>query len=229
MEETFLSGLECGETFFMKKFKGILFDFDGVIGKTMEDNYSAWKNSLSLFGIDLTKEEYFLLEGVNTIELAKLLLRNNGKDISQAAAIVKAKEEYYLKNNNFSLYDGVEETIHSLKKNGYLLAIVSAANFSRLSNTLYPTLLKEFNTVITGDKIARGKPFPDPYLTAAKELGIEPSECLVVENAPVGIEAAKNANMYCIAITSTLDKKYLSKADKIIGNFSMLLDEIEPQ
>ena len=41
MEETFLSGLECGETFFMKKFKGILFDFDGVIGKTMEDNYSA--------------------------------------------------------------------------------------------------------------------------------------------------------------------------------------------
>lgn len=213
----------------MKKFKGILFDFDGVIGRTMEDNYTAWKNALSLFGIDITKEEYFLLEGINTLELAKRFLVKNEKDISQAAAIVTAKEDYYLKNNNFSLYDGVEETIHSLKKNDYLLAIVSAANFSRLSNTLYPALLKEFNTVITGDKIARGKPFPDPYLMAAKELGIEPSECLVVENAPVGIEAAKNAGMYCIAVTSTLDKKYLSKADKIIGNFSMLLDEIEPQ
>lgn len=229
MEETFLSGLECRETFFVKKFKGILFDFDGVIGRTMEDNYTAWKNVLSQFGIYLTKDEYFLLEGVNTIELAKLLLSKNGKDTNQAAEIVKAKEEYYLKNNNFSLYEGVEETIHALKGNGYLLAIVSAANFSRLSNTLYPALLKEFNTVITGDKIDRGKPFPDPYLTAAKELGLEPTECLVVENAPVGIEAAKNANMYCIAITSTLDRKYLSKADKIIGNFSMLLDEIEPQ
>ncbi|MDP2279524.1 MAG: HAD family phosphatase [Nitrospirota bacterium] len=213
----------------MNKFKAILFDFDGVIGRTMEDNYTAWKNALSLFGIDITKEEYFLLEGVNTSELAKRFLVKNEKDISQAAAIVIAKEEYYLKNNNFSLYEGVEEIIHTLKGNGYLLAIVSAANFLRLSNTLYPALLKEFNTVITGDKIARGKPFPDPYLMAAKELGIEPSECLVVENAPIGIEAAKNANMYCIAITSTLDKKYLSKADKIIGNFSMLLDEIEPQ
>lgn len=213
----------------MKEFKGILFDFDGVIGRTMEDNYSAWKNALSLFCIDITKKEYFLLEGVNTSELAKRFLVKNEKDISQAAAIVKAKEEYYLKNNNFSLYEGVEETIHTLKGNGYLLAIVSAANFLRLSNTLYPALLKEFNTVITGDKIDRGKPFPDPYLTAAKELGIKPLECLVVENAPVGIEAAKNANMYCIAITSTLDRKYLSKADKIIGNFSMLLDEIESQ
>jgi HAD superfamily hydrolase (TIGR01509 family) len=229
MEETFLSGLERRETFFVKKFKGILFDFDGVIGRTMEDNYTAWKNALSLFGIDITKEEYFLLEGVNTSELAKRFLVKNEKDVSQAAAIVTAKEEYYLKNNNFSLYEGVEETIHTLKGNGYLLAIVSAANYSRLSNTVDTALLKEFNTVITGDKIDRGKPFPDPYLTAAKELGIEPSECLVVENAPVGIEAAKNAGMYCIAITSTLDKKYLSKADKIIGNFSMLLDEIEPQ
>ena len=229
MEETFLSGLERGKTVLMNKFKGILFDFDGVIGRTMEDNYTAWKNVLSQFGIELTKDEYFLLEGVNTIELAKLLLSKNGKDTNRAAEIVKAKEEYYLKNNNFSLYEGVEETIHTLKGNGYLLAIVSAANFSRLSNTLYPALLKEFNTVITGDKIDRGKPFPDPYLTAAKELGIEPSECLVVENAPIGIEAAKNAGMYCIAITSTLDKKYLSKADKIIGNFSMLLDEIAPQ
>ena len=229
MEETFLSGLERRETFFVKKFKGILFDFDGVIGRTMEDNYTAWKNVLSQFGIYLTKDEYFLLEGVNTIELAKLLLSKNGKDTNQAAEIVKAKEEYYLKNNNFSLYEGVEETIHTLKGNGYLLGIVSAANCSRLSNTIDSALLKEFTTVITGDKIARGKPFPDPYLTAAKELGVEPSECLVVENAPVGIEAAKNANMYCIAITSTLDRKYLLKADKIIGNFSMLLDEIEPQ
>ena len=213
----------------MKKYKAILFDFDGVIGRTMEDNYTAWKNVLSQFGIELTKDEYFLLEGLNTIELAKLLLSKNGKATNQAAEIVKAKEEYYLKNNHFSLYEGVEETIHSLKKNGYLLAIVSAANYARLSKTLDPSILNEFNTVITGDNIDRGKPFPDPYLTAAKELGIEPSECLVVENAPVGIEAAKNANMYCIAITSTLDRKYLLKADKIIGNFSMLLDEIEPQ
>ena len=83
MEETFLSGLERRETFFVKKFKGILFDFDGVIGRTMEDNYTAWKNVLSQFGIELTKDEYFLLEGVNTIELAKLLLSKNGKATNQ--------------------------------------------------------------------------------------------------------------------------------------------------
>ena len=71
---------------------------------------------------------------------------------------------------------------------------------------------------MSGDDSVRGKPHPDPYLNAATKLGVLPQECLVIENAPLGIKSAKRAGIYCIAICSTLDKSYLSEADKIVEN-----------
>jgi len=210
----------------VNKFKAVLFDFDGVIARTMEDNYAAWKKALSEEGIALAKDDYFLLEGINTRELARQLLANNNKDLQLAEALSRRKDEYYLLNNNFSLYEGAVETVRALKAKGYKLAIVTAANFTRLSNTLAQNIINVFDSVITGDKSPRGKPFADPYLAAAKELTLRPQECVVVENAPIGIEAAKNAGMYCIAITSTLNARYLTKADKIVADISEITTEL---
>ena len=64
--------------------------------------------------------------------------------------------------------------------------------------------------------MTRCKPNAEPYLTAAKKLLVRPSDCLAVENAPLGIKSVKRAGMYCAAISSTLDRKYLKKADNII-------------
>jgi len=217
--------LDRGETVAM--IKGILFDFDGVIGKTMEDNYAAWKQALSPHGIRLTKEEYFLLEGISTHDLAARLLTQYGKDAAKAPEVVKAKEDYYLRHNSFSVYPGATEILRVLKTDGFRLAIVTAANHSRLSATLSSDVMGLFDAVVTGDNVSRGKPHPDPYLAGAKMLSLVPAECLVVENAPIGIAAAKNAGMYCVAIASTLDPKELSRADSIIGDISGLLNEIK--
>jgi beta-phosphoglucomutase len=78
------------------------------------------------------------------------------------------------------------------------------------------------DVIITGDKVYNCKPHPEPYLNAAKALSVGPLECVVVENAPVGIESAKSAGMYCIAICSTLERRYLEKADMIIDKFADL-------
>jgi beta-phosphoglucomutase len=82
--------------------------------------------------------------------------------------------------------------------------------------------LQHFQVIVSGDGVQRGKPFPDPYLAAAQALQIPIGECVVVENAPVGIISAKAAGAYCVAIASTLPQEKLRGADEVIGSFSEL-------
>jgi len=70
--------------------------------------------------------------------------------------------------------------------------------------------------MVTGDMISHGKPHPEPYLKACRLLKVHPSECLVVENAPFGIESAKRAGLYTVALTTSLPAGYLSGADHIV-------------
>ena len=206
----------------MKKYKAVFFDFDGVIGKTMEDNYRAWKYALSKYNIPIDKTEYFLLEGMNAKKIAGHFLKNNHKNNVMVEELVKSKEKHYAKNNSFKLYPGVKRIILFLKKKGCLLGLVSGGSYERISSSLKAELLNCFDVVIAGDQIKKCKPDPEPYLTAAKKLFVKPLHCLAVENAPTGIASAKRAGMYCIAVCSTLDKKYLKKADKIIDKITEL-------
>ena len=99
---------------------------------------------------------------------------------------------------------------------------MSGGSSSRLSRIVYHEFLEKMDVIITGDKVRHCKPHPESYLNAAKHLSVDPSECIVVENAPIGIKSAKDAGMYCIAICSTLEKKHLQNADKVIDKFSDL-------
>ena len=210
----------------LKNYKAILFDFDGVLGKTMEDNYKAWANSLASYGIQIGREEYFLMEGAPPKMVAEIFLEFNHKDLESIDDIVLSKEKYYLENRSFSLYEGVEELIKNMKAKGFRMGLVTGASRQRLTGTGINTFLDQFDVLITGDQVSKGKPDPEPYLLGAQKLNLAPSECLVVENAPLGIQAAKKAGMYCIAICSTLSKEHLGLADIIlndIGEFSSVL------
>ncbi|MHC4664824.1 MAG: HAD family hydrolase [Planctomycetota bacterium] len=197
------------------KYKAILFDFDGVIGKTMEDNYNAWACAFSTIGITLEKVDYFLLEGLDTKSVAKIILKRNKLDESLTDEVVVIKEKHYLEHNSFEFYPGIVDFINSLD-NQFKLALVSGATAGRLKKTVSPDFLRKFETVITGDKVQNSKPSPEPYLLASEQLGVPPSECLVIENAPLGIASAKKAGMDCAAVCSTLEHRYLAGADFIV-------------
>lgn len=201
-----------------KEIKAILFDFDGVLADTMEDNFLAWRKAFKDYGVDIKKEDYFPLEGMKLIEAAKKI-SNKYNLHSDPEAIVKLKNEYYLKDHSFSFYPKVIELIDLFKKNKNRLAVVSASPREKLNKTVPTEFLEKFDVVISGEDSKNGKPSPDPYLTAAEKLGVSPEACIVVENAPLGIKSAKDAGMYCIAICSTLDKSFLSEADEIIDKF----------
>lgn len=179
----------------------------------MEDNYNAWAYALKPYGISLCEEEYLLLEGMNTRGVASHFLGK--QDAASIEDVVARKEEHYLSHAIFSFYEGVPALVKKLKKN-YKLALVTGAGRRRLQKSDLGSVLSFFGAVITADDVADGKPDPAPYLAAAQALGVAPSECLVVENAPLGIEAAKAAGMDCVAVASTLKKNHLRKADRII-------------
>lgn len=206
-----------------KKYQAVLFDFDGVLAQTMEDNYKAWVKSLNGYGIPLTGEEYFPFEGMKLEKLAEKYCKKAGLDKSYAKEIVKTKEEYYMGNNTFKLYPGVNKIINTLLTNNVLIAIVTAGLYTRLNSTLSADFLKKFNAVITGEQTKRGKPYPDPYLKAAQTLSIDIKNCIVVENAPLGIRSAKQAGTYCIGISSTMKKEFLLGADEVIPKISDLM------
>lgn len=200
------------------KFKTVLFDFDGVIGKTMNDNYLAWEFAFQTYGLGIEKEAYFLIEGFNAKKVAEHFLADKAVP-GFIDELVKLKEDYYLEHCVFKFYDGVEVVVKGLKDKGYCLGLVSGANSKRLKRSVGEGFLKFFDVIVTGDRVNNCKPHPEPYLSAAAFLSCAPEECAVVENAPMGIESAKAAGMYCIAISSTLDKRHLSRADLVIDSF----------
>ncbi|MBE9571056.1 MAG: HAD family phosphatase, partial [Proteobacteria bacterium] len=93
-----------------------------------------------------------------------------------------------------------------------------------LKKVLPPEIKSYMDHTVTGDQVSRRKPFPDPFLAALSALGQNPEACLVVENAPAGIMAAKAAALHCVALTTTLSEEHLSEADAVLSSHAELSD-----
>lgn len=202
--------------------KGILFDFDGVLAETMGDFYQAWKAAFAHFGYSINEEEFYLLEGMKLFDVASIFCRKADIPMKEVENILAKKEAYYAKHHKFRFYPGVEHFITDLKRNGVPIAVVTAGMKERLIKTVPADFLANFEAIVSNETSGRGKPYPDPYLRGAADLKLNPDECIVIENAPSGISAAKSAGMYCIAVCSTLNRKHLKEADEIVDSFSGL-------
>jgi HAD superfamily hydrolase (TIGR01509 family) len=110
-----------------------------------------------------------------------------------------------------------------LRDDGIKVGVVSGGSRKRLLSGRSGELLRRCDTVVTGDELHQGKPSPEGYIRAAQELQVAPAECLVIENAPLGIESAKNAGMACIGLCSTLSSNHLSEADEVVTDHAELM------
>ncbi|MBR9706728.1 HAD family phosphatase [Candidatus Pacearchaeota archaeon] len=202
--------------------KGILFDLDGVIVDTMHDHFVAWKAAFKDYGADIDKTEYYKLEGRRIIQIAEILAEKYGIPKTEAEKIHDLKLKYAATGKRAKFYEGVKELVSNLKTKGIKIGIVTASVKGFLEEKVDKEFLDKFDVILTGDMYEKGKPDPDPYIQGRLALGLEEEECIVIENAPLGVKAAKAANMYCIAIESTLDKSYLGEADVILEKFGDL-------
>jgi beta-phosphoglucomutase len=205
---------------------GILFDLDGVIIDTLHYHFLAWKHMFEKYGGSVSEKTVLLHEGRNSREILPLLMREAGINIPEEEQVrfIEEKRAYYRSIVHVTQYPGAFEAINELKARGFKVALVTACALKNMQHSLNSEQQTHFDFIITGDEVPRAKPFPDPYLTAASQLKLEPWQCAVVENAPLGIESAKNAGMYCIAIETTLGKEYLQSADCILQNIGELVN-----
>jgi len=206
--------------------RGVLFDLDGVIVDTLHYHYLAWKHMFGTLGGSPVSELTVLLhEGRNSREILPILMKETGVAIpeGQQAAFIEAKRAYYRSIVQVTQYPRALQTIDELRGRGLKVALVTACALKNMQHCLNPEEQAHFDFIITGDEVPRAKPFPDPYLMVARQLGLRPEECVVVENAPLGIEAARNAGMRCVAIETTLGKEYLKSADHVLPNVAALL------
>jgi beta-phosphoglucomutase len=206
--------------------RGVLFDLDGVIVDTLHYHYLAWKHMFEMRGGSVTEHTVLLHEGRNSREILPILMREAGVTIpeDQQEQFIEEKRAYYRTIVQVTLYTGAFEVIDILKSRGFRVALVTACALKNMQHSLNREQQSRFHFILTGDEVPRAKPFPDPYLTAAHQLGLNPEECVVVENAPLGIEAAKNAGMYCVAIETTLGREFLQSADCILQDIGELPD-----
>ena len=203
-------------------YKGILFDFDGVLADTCEDNYRGWRYAFGEQGIDLDRERYLVLEGHTVEEIASILLSAYGKPTALAGRVWEDKEKFFRANVVPKLFPQTLPLLKELGTRGIKRGVVSGGKAERLKNPIFSVLFALLDTIVTGDDVTKGKPWPEPYLKGAERLGLEPRQCLVVENAPPGIAAARAAGMDCVALTTSLRAELLSGANLVLGGLQDL-------
>lgn len=126
------------------------------------------------------------------------------------------------KKMNYNYVEGAKEFLQELKSRNHLTALVTSSDNNKLDILFskLPEIKTFFNVIVSSDDDVMGKPYPDPYLLAAKKLNIEPEKCIVFEDAIAGIESGIAANMYVIALSTTHPVEQLRKyTPKVIPNF----------
>ncbi|NJM14368.1 MAG: beta-phosphoglucomutase [Bacteroidales bacterium] len=187
--------------------KTVIFDLDGVIVSTDEFHYLGWKKIADEEGIYFDRKINERLRGVSRMESLEILLEKSNQQYrpQQKTDLATRKNNYYntllAKLTPGDMLPGVKNTLGKLKEKGIRMAIGSSSK-----NT--PAILKYigldnfFDAVADGNQIKNSKPDPEVFLLAANKLGQKPEDCLVVEDAEAGVQAAINAGMRVLAVGS---------------------------
>jgi beta-phosphoglucomutase len=197
--------------------RAILLDMDGVVLDSPPLHLLTWQRTLAPLGIELRAEDLFPLEGMPTEVTAQRLLTfleaESFQEGEEAGRLAARKRALFREMFHPTFVPGIVPLLYDLRGRGYRLGLVTGSARNVVDESLAPTgVTTLFDAIVTGDDVSQGKPDPEPYRTAAAQLGLPPDECLVVENAPLGIRSAKAAGMGCVALETTLSAERLAEA-----------------
>ena len=211
------------------KYKGIIFDLDGVICSTDHYHYLAWKALADRLGAYFDETINNRLRGVSRMASLEIVLERYDGTLTEEEKLAAAEE----KNNTYrellkqmspaDLSEEVKTTLDALRAKGLLMGIGSSSKntkfiLSRIGLGDY------FDKISDGTNITRSKPDPEVFLKAAEYLGLEPKDCLVVEDAVAGVQAAHAAGMDAAAVG---DAAGSGLAEYSLKRFSELLDCVD--
>ena len=208
----------------MKDYKAILFDMDGVLIESEYLMRSSAIRALADYGVTARHEDFLEFTGMGedrfvggVAEKHGLVYKTEMKELAYDYFGQKVKEEAHVPA-------GVKEMLEALHGMGLTLAVCSAADLRKVRYNLMAIGVEEtiFSALVTGSDVARKKPFPDIYLEGARRIGTDPEDCLVIEDAISGIQAAHAAGMDAVGVPTTFSQQVLQ--EKAAPEY--MLDEI---
>ena len=209
----------------MKKIKALIFDLDGVLVSTDEQHYLGWQALADKLGIPFSREVNNRFRGVSRMACMDILEEIGGKHYTGQEKIIYAtwKNDYYRRLleelTPADLSGEVKATLDALREKGFRLAIGSSSQNAKFILERIG-LADYFDAISDGTNISKSKPDPEVFLKAAEFLGLEPGECLVVEDAAAGVDAAHAGGMKAAAVGDAAGK---CCGDYILRSFSELL------
>ncbi|MEK3792438.1 beta-phosphoglucomutase [Paenibacillus sp. FSL R7-0204] len=208
----------------LEHMKGAIFDLDGVIVDTAKYHYLAWRSLADGLGFEFTEEHNEQLKGVSRMRSLDILLAIGGRECTEAEKLVMAEQknrlyvEYISRLDESELLPGVRAYLDALRARGVAIALGSASkNAEFILDKL--NIAGLFDVVIDGNKVARAKPDPEVFQSACRELGLQPQDCVVFEDAEAGVAAGKAAGMQVVGIGKP---EVLKAADLVISGLHEL-------
>jgi len=200
------------------KQRGVIFDLDGVLTHTGPAHQHAWQDLAEQHDLSMTDEFFRNTFGMQNYQIIPLLL-GRAASPQEITEMSEQKEACYRRIAACQLQaaPGVLSLLDDLKQQGFALAIGSSAPQANVDLAVDSLGIRDsFQAIVTGEQVTQGKPAPDTFLLAAQKLGLDPSQCVVVEDAVQGVEAGKGAGMAVIAVTTTRERAELTQADLIV-------------
>lgn len=204
--------------------RAAIWDLDGTLVDSEEYHWHAWRDTIAAEGVAITYDQFRETFGWRNDDIIPKLIP--GVDPTRVPEIGDAKETAYrrlVREEGLEPLPGVVETLRRLRDHGWLQAVASSAPRENIRVVLEVTGLDRcFDAIVSAEDVRAGKPDPEVFLTASTRLGIAPKHCVVVEDAPAGIEAARRACMKAIGVGSGRD---LSAADLAVPSLKHLPDD----
>lgn len=214
--------------------KAILFDMDGVLFDSMPNHAEAWVQAMKANGLKMTHRDAYMHEGrtgEGTIDIFARAQWGRASTEEERQYIYKVKSEIFNTLPHVEPMPGALEVLTAIKKMGLERVIVTGSGQKSLLGRLernFPGMFKE-HLMVTAFDVTHGKPHPEPYLMGLAKAGINANEAMVVENAPLGVESAKGAGIFTIAVnTGPLPDQVLydAGADIVFPDHRALLEAL---
>ncbi|MFZ4774851.1 MAG: HAD family hydrolase [Terrimicrobiaceae bacterium] len=203
--------------------KGVIFDWDGVVIDSSAQHEKSWELLAAEIQKPLPAGHFKEGFGKKNQEIIPSLLRWSS-DPGEIQMLGDRKEELYrelVREQGVTVLPGARELLSALQKALIPRSVGSSTPRSNLDAIFAATGLDQFfDAVVCGDDVKQGKPAPDVFLLAAEKLGLPPSDCLVIEDAHVGIEAARRAGMKVLAVATTHPLNELGQATAAVQSLS---------
>ncbi len=198
-----------------RKFSAAIFDLDGVLVDTAESHFLAWRKLAQELEVDFDRTANQAFKGVSRMRCIQILLQDSDIPCEQYEELANRKNGYYLEMiarlTPADVLPGMRELLQNLKTNRVKTGVASASrNAMEVLQRL--DILPLIDRVVDGIRCPVAKPAPDVFLMCAGELGVEPEDAVVVEDAQAGIDAARAGNMFCVGVGA------LQGADLVVAN-----------